>query len=722
MKKIRLRNLLLLVTSLILVEFIPFYKNKAKSQYLRKNIFEELDITDQISKLNNFDEQYKFSNLNSSSKGDFRKVLNTINNKLSNFLVFESQDINKEKFEVNIISDTQYQENQKLYAEGNAEVYFSNATLKGDLITYDKIEKILTVDGNVFFKKGDHIIEGSKFEFNSITGKGSFSDAYGLLDLKSFNQDFDLNAFDSSKKKDSLNDPNINDIEYIDSTSVGFTNKFEPGKKFNISDLQFTIPEIKKWRFKTKKLLIENSIIKSDEIFFTSDPLNKPQFILQSKNFTGEIINDKTKIISRSTWIILDNKIKIPIGKRRIFDDDPISKWGIGTDYKDKDGFYISRSFRNIDISNNFQLKLQPYYLIQRSIQGTTKSFRAKNRSILSNKETRNIVFGDNFGLDASLKGELYSWDLDLKTSLNSLDPNKFSEAFRSKLNLIKTINLSPSLENKNDSFDSGISELKKFENYFDFKISNSFREKIDKGFSGEEEIYFGNSFLLSNRKYWKNNENTKNLNLIYGFGEYKAEKRDEKKLTTLSRNFIGATFNNRFPLWKNKAIDEQINYQYKFSPTVIKQGLYWNNEIKTGIFVYSNDSSQSALTLNTGPELILGSFKKNFLDYSKISLIGTYIFKDGQSPFAFDDIDKTKRLRINLEQQLIGPLLLSYDTYLNLDSDNKDYGKFSKHKYGLDIKRRAYSIGAFYDTSNNSAGINFKIYNFDYARLSPKF
>ena len=36
---------------------------------------------------------------------------------------------------------------------GNAEVYFSNATLKGDLITYDKIEKILTVEGNVFFKR-----------------------------------------------------------------------------------------------------------------------------------------------------------------------------------------------------------------------------------------------------------------------------------------------------------------------------------------------------------------------------------------------------------------------------------------------------------------------------------------------------------------------------------------------------------------------------------------
>ena len=119
---------------------------------------------------------------------------------------------------------------------------------------------------------------------------------------------------------------------------------------------------------------------------------------------------------------------------------------------------------------------------------------------------------------------------------------------------------------------------------------------------------------------------------------------------------------------------------------------------------------------------MILGSFKNKFLDYSKLTLTGSYIFKDGQSPFAFDDIDNTKRLNINLEQQLIGPLLLTYDTYINLDSDNKDYGKFSKHKYGLDIKRRAYSIGAFYNTDNNSAGINFKIYNFDYGGLSPRF
>ena len=246
--------------------------------------------------------------------------------------------------------------------------------------------------------------------------------------------------------------------------------------------------------------------------------------------------------------------------------------------------------------------------------------------------------------------------------------------------------------------------------------------EKVFKGFSGEQEVYFGNNFAISNRKYWESNHNTKNLNFIYSFGNYTAKKRDENKLQTLSRNFFGATFYNRTPIWTKNKIDKKINSEYIYSPNVIKQGLFWNNEIKSGLFLYSNGINQSALTFNTGPQLILGSFKNKFLDYSKLSFLATYILKNNPSPFAFDDIDKTTRLRFNLEQQLIGPLMFTYDTYLNLDPEDNDYGKFSKHKYGLDIKRRAYSVGAFYNTDNNSAGINFKIYNFDFEGYSPSF
>ena len=255
---------------------------------------------------------------------------------------------------MDIISDIQYQIKDIFYAEGDVVISFSNATLKGDSLTYNQQEKKLILEGNVKFVKGKHIVEGSKFEFNANSGEGSFIDAYGILDIKNFDKDFNLKAFENSENINSDNTPNITDIEYVQSASIGLTNKFEPGKRFNITDLNFSIPEISRWRFKTKELKIENSVLKSNDIFFTNDPYNQPQFVLHIKNFSGEIIENKAKIISSNTWLILDNKIKLPIGKRRIFDKVAITRWGIGSDYKEKDGFYISRSFKNIDISDKF--------------------------------------------------------------------------------------------------------------------------------------------------------------------------------------------------------------------------------------------------------------------------------------------------------------------------------------------------------------------------------
>ena len=74
-------------------------------------------------------------------------------------------------------------------------------------------------------------------------------------------------------------------------------------------------------------------------------------------------------------------------------------------------------------------------------------------------------------------------------------------------------------------------------------------------------------------------------------------------------------------------------------------------------------------------------------------------------------------RINFDFKQQIYGPLVFGFGTTLNLED-----GNYYNKKYSLNFKRRAYSIGAFYNTDNNSAGINFKIYNFDYRGLSPKF
>jgi len=73
--------------------------------------------------------------------------------------------------------------------------------------------------------------------------------------------------------------------------------------------------------------------------------------------------------------------------------------------------------------------------------------------------------------------------------------------------------------------------------------------------------------------------------------------------------------------------------------------------------------------------------------------------------------------INYNFDQQIYGILLFSYENYLNLEN-----GKFEKGSYGLDISRRAYQIGAFYNESSSAFGIKFKIFNFGYDGLKSSF
>ena len=184
-----------------------------------------------------------------------------------------------------------------------------------------------------------------------------------------------------------------------------------------------------------------------------------------------------------------------------------------------------------------------------------------------------------------------------------------------------------------------------------------------------------------------------------------------------LFRNAFVAQYNYKFPIWKKSNLDKNINESYKFTPSVILQSIDWSSGVQSGLFLYSDGSNQNALKFNTGPILTLGSLKRKFFDYTYFNADLNYVFKGGESPFSFDNINKEPRINLNFEQQIIGPLIFSFRNSYNLES-----GDFSPAYYALDIKRRAYSLGAFYNSPDESLGIRFNIFNFDYSGLSPKF
>ena len=693
-----------------------YLKSQWKSELLlNKYVQKELNNSDNFIKV--YSINYKDINSEKLLKNDIKYLYNLLVNNQDNDNQYEDDN----QLQTEIESDIQYEEDSTFYAEGNVVIYISDAKITADKLAYNRVSRNLIIEGKVIFNKGSQYFEADKFSYNFFDKTGYLDNIYGLIEIDKISYDLDLESEIGNPDNDIDYNNVLQDLQYSNTATFGLLNDFEDEKKFNLTEIKLIIPKVTRWRFKADKIFIQEKKIYSDEILFTNDAFNAPQFILKSKGFSGEIIDEKIKFISRNSWLVLDEKVSFPIGRRTIFDREAISKWTIGSDYNEKDGFFISRGFNEQKLTDNIFYRIRTYFLFQRALKGNTNSFREENTSILSDKKQTENKFLDIFALDLDVYGNINEWDLELNSNFNSLDTNRMSESIRSKLTLTREIKLNQ-WNNNLSRLENDKSNWNLVPKKINLQLYSAFRERVFRGFSGEEEIYFATGLTLWNRSEWASKSFNNSFQIAYDLGEFNAETRDGSSLSTLGRNLFAAKYSVNFPIWKKKDIDKKINEEYKYSPKVIEQEIIWNNTLNSSLFLYSDGSQQNAISFSTGPNITLGSFKKNFFDYTNIDVSAKYVFKDGLSPFKFDDIDSTNRLEFSLDQQIIGPLVYGYDAYVSLDSNSEDYGKFSKGKYTLTLKRRAYSIGAFYDTSAESIGIQFNIYNFDYSGLNPKF
>ena len=104
--------------------------------------------------------------------------------------------------------------------------------------------------------------------------------------------------------------------------------------------------------------------------------------------------------------------------------------------------FFIGRKLNVVNINNDLYLNIEPQFLIQRTLNGKTKSFVQKNSSLNSPKVERNISLVDYFALSAALEGKIQNWDLKMTQELNSFDLEKFANSVRTRAELSKEINL----------------------------------------------------------------------------------------------------------------------------------------------------------------------------------------------------------------------------------------------------------------------------------------
>ena len=580
------------------------------------------------------------------------------------------------KNELEIQSEIQSEENNILKAKGNVLVLYRGNILKADSLIYDKTQKTVSAKGNISLSIGEQLFKMNRFQYDFNSKKGYLFDVKGLI------------------KTDNLIDDLFSNVETSDIKNIEISKEIFKEKVLN------TPGALKNWIFITDKIEIDGEKWKSEKAIFTNDLIELKQVKIEINSLEAISRKDQLRFKSSLNYLILDEKISVPFwfGERTLTKSGESfsfeNRWNIGYDNVDKDGYFIGRKLNSINLFDDFVLDLEPQFLIQRSLQGHTKSFVSKGDSITADKVKRDAYWEDYFGLNSQIKGKISNWNLEIDKQINSFDPDESSNSLRVKSNLSKEISF---LNSKWDKSFFGV-----------------FRDRVWNGSLGESEVYTGYGSKLEKQNTWEVNGITKSETLSFGLGNFKGETLNSKNLVTSSKGSLFYSSDQKIPLNGNKASNKFIDSSFKYISEPINKGLSLNTSLELFYAFYKNGNNQQYLGFGAGPEFILGDLQKKYFDYTRISLFPFYKIKSGDSLFKFDQIADKFTLDIAFDQQLFGPLILKSNASLNLDSDSKDYGDFINSKISLNWKKRSYEFGIFYQPHNEAGGISFTLFGFE--------
>ena len=302
--------------------------------------------------------------------------------------------------------------------------------------------------------------------------------------------------------------------------------------------------------------------------------------------------------------------------------------------------------------------------------------------------------------------------NLDSKT----LNTENFYDAFSGDLNLVRNLySFSPKkISNLNQSSDNKYFVNNNLENY---STDYGFYSTFDK-----DDIYisYGNK-LLTSYKFKKENLN-KDYSLVFDLGKFQGRSlKDSDFLENLTRYGVNTSLTHKYRI---SSFNKESNYsdEYNKTPKLIDNGLFLNAKLGAGIFQYSNQKSQSIVSFMVGPSYTYGALKKNFLDYTKISIYPELLLKSGESPFVFDNFNEDSRIKFDLRQQIYGPFILGFEGNYNINSDSDNYGTFQNKIISLELSKRAYSLGLSYSQDDKSIFFGFEIFNFGDSNFKKEF
>ena len=142
-----------------------------------------------------------------------------------------------------------------------------------------------------------------------------------------------------------------------------------------------------------------------------------------------EQANGDVLISARRNRLIVEERLPIPVTRRQLIqkEEEVENRWVFGIDNRDRDGFFVGRNLKPIELTRDFTLSLEPQLMVQRANNGETSSYPAEGESDDS-EDVDQPTTADLFGLKAELKGQLWDWDITRNADISSFQPAEFCQ------------------------------------------------------------------------------------------------------------------------------------------------------------------------------------------------------------------------------------------------------------------------------------------------------
>lgn len=482
---------------------------------------------------------------------------------------------------------------------------------------------------------------------------------------------------------------------------------------------------ISRLRFQGAQIRIRGNRWTAEQMAFTNDPFTPAaSWSLARKVVAVMDGRGVTRIQSRSTQILLDDKVSVPaITNTTVGAEEARFAWD--TDKEDRDGFYIGYNLEPIKLGRSGSLQLQPQLMVQRAIEGRTSSFVLPGESLGSPPGEQGATFGDMFGLLAGLNLPLGWASLDAEASLSTLNPDNFRSGTRSTTRFSAPLNL-PGHETASAA------------------LFGSYRERIYNGSLGLQTVVYSYGANLAGTAIFNRPRQAADnpsaaappprqkgpfftpvaLSWAAQSANYQATLFETNTLDTLWRSYANLAVSSTLQLWQGEALDasEDPARGLRYSPTPVTPGLGLNMGASGYLASYSDGANQNTLTLWGGPSFTIGQFDKPLFDYTRFSASIAGTFLGGASPFGFDRAVDLRTLSFQAAQQIYGPLVLEAGATFNIDNGSEFYGDVSYSYVELKLQRRSYELGVYYSPYDGIGGIRVKLNDFNFAGTGTPF